>query len=92
MKTVITTQIEAYAARDQLIDWFQRYTFGNCSDAEEIAVTRDTVQCFIKYHPSLNIVYKPNEQPQGYDVYAGKGIVIVDVGEFRLCYLDKSVL
>ena len=86
----IKTQLDACKSREELLDWFQHYTFGNCSNAEQIAITRDTVDNFIRHNPNNTIVHRTEEQPHDYEVYAGFGLVIVDLGEFRLVFADEN--
>jgi hypothetical protein len=80
------TQNQAYEKRKALLNWFKRYTFGNCSDIEQIVVTRDTVDNF--HDNAGSLVWRPEESPSGCKVYGGFGIVVVDAGEFRFVYAD----
>jgi hypothetical protein len=81
-------QSEAFKKREELFNWFKRYTFGNCSEVNQIIVTRDTVKDFERHNPDITIVHRIEEQPCGYEVYAGFGLIIVDSGEFRFVFKD----
>ena len=89
MKQVMT-RVEALKKREDLFSWFKKYTFGKCSNVEKIIVTRNTVQHFIAHNPALGIGHRYEEQPQGYEVYCGFGLLIVDLGEFRLVFIDET--
>ena len=82
----IQKQSEAYRIRDELFEWFKKFTFNHCDHVDQIAVTRDSINSFTDHAGQL--VFLEDENPGGYDVYGGDGIVVIDVGNFRLVYVD----
>jgi hypothetical protein len=88
MKTEKMTQPEAYKKREELLNWFSLDTFGECSDIEQIVVTRDTVEDFRQNNPTNTIIYRDEESPCGYEVYGGFGLLIVDGGDFRFVFVS----
>jgi len=94
MKTEIKNQSAAYEFRPTFARWLNDYR-GLSVDADDIAVTRDTVDNFAAAGgDSIAEVeaFPPEAGLDGTKIVelerGGRQLYILDTGEFRLCFVD----